>query len=276
MPEPKIRLQDIVKKFGANTVLNGLSLDVGAGDHLAIIGSAASGKTVLLKCIIGLYSVDSGTIAVDGVNLASLNNEKKEAVLDRFGVLFQRSALFDSLTVWENIAFKQVTVGHAQRKHAREAAIIRLRQVGMKPETADLFPASLSGGMQKRVALARAIMEQPDILLLDDPTAGLDPILTRVINELIQQLADETGATVLSVTSDMDAMQRDYPAVAMLHEGRIIWSGATKDIPHAGNPYLEQLVNGRPDGPIKMQVRSKPVKMQVRSAPMKVQLRKRA
>ena len=127
----------------------------------------------------------------------------------------------------------------------------------MKPETADLFPASLSGGMQKRVALARAIMEQPDILLLDDPTAGLDPILTRVINELIARLAEETSATVLSITSDMDAMRRDYPAVAMLHDGRIIWSGATADIDHADNPYLDQLVNGRPNGPIKMRLRKR-------------------
>jgi len=178
-------------------------------------------------------------------------------LLDRIGVLFQRSALFDSLPVWENIAFKRVTIGKVRRKDAREAAILKLRQVGMKPETADLFPASLSGGMQKRVALARAIMEQPDILLLDDPTAGLDPILTRVINELISRLAHETGATVLSITSDMDAMRRDYPAAAMLHDGRIIWQGATSDIDHADNPYLDQLVNGRPEGPIKMRLRKR-------------------
>ncbi len=252
---PKISLQNVVKTFGGNRVLDGLSLDLQAGRNLALIGSAASGKTVLLKCLVGLYPIDSGTIIIDGTEISSLDAGQHEKLLDRFGVLFQRSALFDSLPVWENIAFKRVTIGKARRRDAREAAIIKLRQVGMKPETADLFPASLSGGMQKRVALARAIMEQPDILLLDDPTAGLDPILTRVINELIARLAEETGATVLSITSDMDAMRRDYPAVAMLHDGRIIWSGATADIDQAGNPYLDQLVNGRPDGPIKMRLR---------------------
>ncbi len=251
----KINLRNIAKHFGRITVLDGLSLEVEAGKHLALIGSAASGKTVLLKCILGLHSIDGGVIEVDGQEISSLNSGERERLLDRFGVLFQRSALFDSLTVWENIAFKRVNIGHVRRKDAREAAIIKLRQVGMRPETADLLPSSLSGGMQKRVALARAIMEQPDILLLDDPTAGLDPILTRVINELIARLAFETGATFISVTSDMDAMLRDYPAVAMLHEGRIIWSGATRDIAHADNPYLDQLVNGRPDGPIKMRLR---------------------
>jgi phospholipid/cholesterol/gamma-HCH transport system ATP-binding protein len=254
---PKLSLQNVVKKFGGNRVLDSLSLDLQAGRNLALIGSAASGKTVLLKCLIGLYPIDSGNIEVDGVDISSLDTAAREKLLDRFGVLFQRSALFDSLPVWENIAFKRVTIGKVRRKDAREAAILKLRQVGMKPETADLLPASLSGGMQKRVALARAIMEQPDILLLDDPTAGLDPILTRVINELIAQLAVDTGATVLSITSDMDAMRRDYSDVAMLHDGRIIWSGATTDIDHADNPYLDQLVNGRPDGPIKMRLRKR-------------------
>ncbi len=253
----KISLRNIVKSFGDNNVLDNLSLDLPAGKNLALIGNAASGKTVLLKCLVGLYPIDKGHIEVDGVEISSLDTHEREQLLDRFGVLFQRSALFDSLPVWENIAFKRVTIGNVRRKDAREAAILKLRQVGMKPETADLFPASLSGGMQKRVALARAIMEQPDILLLDDPTAGLDPILTRVINELIAQLAEETGATVLSITSDMDAMRRDYPAVAMLHDGRIIWQGATADIDHAENPYLDQLVNGRPDGPIKMRLRKR-------------------
>lgn len=252
----KISLRDIVKGFGDNRVLDGLSLDLAAGQRLALIGNAASGKTVLLKCVIGLYAIDSGSIKVDGAEISSLDGGAREKLLDRFGVLFQRSALFDSLPVWENIAFKRLNTGHVRRKDAREAAILKLRQVGMKPETADLYPASLSGGMQKRVALARAIMEQPDILLLDDPTAGLDPILTRVINELIARLAEETGATVLSVTSDMEAMRRDYEAMAMLHDGRIIWSGAVRDIGQAGNPYLDQLVNGRADGPIKMRLRA--------------------
>ncbi|MEQ1890122.1 MAG: ATP-binding cassette domain-containing protein [Alphaproteobacteria bacterium] len=253
----KISLQNVVKKFGGNRVLDGLSLDLQAGLHLALIGSAASGKTVLLKCIIGLLTIDGGSISVNGDEISGLDAAGREQLLDRFGVLFQRSALFDSLPVWENIAFKRVTIGKARRRDAREAAILKLRQVGMKPETADLFPASLSGGMQKRVALARAIMEQPDILLLDDPTAGLDPILTRVINELIARVAEETGATILSVTSDMDAMRRDYPRAAMLHDGKIIWSGSTGDIDHADNPYLDQLVNGRPDGPIKMRLRKR-------------------
>ncbi len=253
----KISLRNVVKKFGGNTVLDGLSLDLPAGRNLALIGCAASGKTVLLKCLVGLYPVDGGTIEIEGTEISSLGAGQRGIMLDRFGVLFQRSALFDSLPVWENIAFKRVAIGGTRRKDAREAAIIRLRQVGMTPETADLLPASLSGGMQKRVALARAIMEAPDILLLDDPTAGLDPILTRVINELIARLAEETGATVLSVTSDMDAMRRDYSEVAMLHDGRIIWSGPISEIDHAGNPYLDQLVNGRPDGPIKMRLRKR-------------------
>ncbi len=255
--QPKIRLRNAVKKFGDNLVLDNLSLTIAPGQRLALIGNAASGKTVLLKSIVGLHAIDSGDLEIDGVAISSLNGTERERMLDRFGVLFQRSALFDSLTVWENIAFKRLNIGHARRRDAREAAIIILRQVGMRPETADLFPSSLSGGMQKRVAFARAIMEQPDILLLDDPTAGLDPILTRVINELIARIADETGATVIAVTSDMDAMRRDYTDMAMLHEGRIIWAGATVDIDRAGNAYLDQLVNGRPDGPIKMRVRKR-------------------
>jgi len=254
---PKIRLHNVIKTFGDNRVLDGLSLELQAGHNLALIGSAASGKTVLLKCILGLHAIDGGSIAIDGQEISGLDNGAREKILDRFGVVFQRSALFDSLPVWQNIAFKRITTGGAKRKEAREAAILKLQQVGMKPETADLFPASLSGGMQKRVALARAIMEQPDILLLDDPTAGLDPILTRVINELIAKLADETGATVLSVTSDMEAMRRDYTRAAMLHDGRIIWQGATDGIDDAGNPYLDQLVNGRPEGPIKMRQRKR-------------------
>ena len=255
-PPVKIAVCNAVKRFGRNLVLNRLSLEVPAGSRMALIGSAASGKTVLLKCILGLYPIEGGGIEIDGVRTDSLRGAARDELLNRFGVVFQRSALFDSLNVWQNIAFKRMNSGQVKPRDLRDAAIVKLRQVGMKPETADLFPASLSGGMQKRVALARALMEQPDILLLDDPTAGLDPILTRVINELIARLAAETGATVLAVTSDMEAMRRDYPAAAMLHDGRIIWQGAVRDIGHADNPYLDQLVNGRATGPIQMRLRT--------------------
>lgn len=255
-PPASIALRNVVKRFGRNLVLDGLSLEVPAARRMALIGSAASGKTVLLKCILGLYPIEGGEIEIEGIKTDALRGAARDEMLNRFGVVFQRSALFDSLKVWQNIAFKRMTSGRAKAGDLRDAAIAKLRQVGMKPETADLFPASLSGGMQKRVALARALMDQPDILLLDDPTAGLDPILTRVINELIARLAEETGATVLAVTSDMVAMRRDYPAAAMLHDGRILWQGAVSDIGHAGNPYLDQLVNGRAAGPIQMRLRT--------------------
>lgn len=254
--QPKVRLANVEKRFGDNRVLEGVSLDIPAGQHVALIGNAASGKTVLLKCMVGLYPLDAGSIEIDGHDISGLDGGDHERMVDRYGVLFQRSALFDSLKVWENIAFKRINSGHEKRRAARDSAIAMLRQVGMAPETADLYPSSLSGGMQKRVALARAIIDKPEILLLDDPTAGLDPILTRVINELVGRLADETGATVLSVTSDVDAMRRDYDWAAMLHDGRIIWSGATGTIDDAQNPYLDQLVNGRAEGPIKMRVRN--------------------
>lgn len=254
--QPTIRLRGVAKRFGHNQVLEDVTLDVFPGQHMALIGNAASGKTVLLKCIVGLHRIDKGSIEIEGREISRLSTSDQEEMLDKFGVLFQRSALFDSQTVWENITFKRLNRGHVKRRVARNLAIEKLRQVGLKPETADLFPADLSGGMQKRVALARAIMEEPDILLLDDPTAGLDPILTRVINQLIGQLADEAGATILSVTSDMDAMRRDYDQTAMLHDGQIIWTGATADIEAADNPYLAQLVHGRAEGPIKMRVRS--------------------
>ena len=255
----KIRLADISKRFGENQVLSDISFDIAAGRNTALIGGAASGKTVLLKCLLGIYPVDSGTIEIDGTDTTNISGDDRIRILNRFGVLFQRSALFDSMTVWENIAFKLVQAAGMGREQARELAVQKLAQVGMTEDVAALYPADLSGGMQKRVALARAVVDDPEILVLDDPTAGLDPILTRSINRLItHSVRGEDrggGTTVLSVTGDMDSVRRDYDNVVMIHDGRVIWTGDVADIDSSENPYLLQLVNGRSHGPIKMRLR---------------------
>lgn len=248
-----ITLTDVHKAFGANRVLQGVNLSIASGTSMVIIGGSGTGKSVLLKCILGLVRPDSGTITLDGqdVTAKGISGTDRDAFLARFGMLFQGGALFDSLRVWENVAFRLVRGPNAMPKPAaRDLAIEKLRRVGLKPETADLFPAELSGGMQKRVGLARAIAAAPGIIFFDEPTTGLDPIMAGVINELIREIVTEMGATAMTITHDMSSVRAIADNVAMLHGGVIRWTGPVGEMDATPDPYVQQFIHGRADGPI--------------------------
>jgi phospholipid/cholesterol/gamma-HCH transport system ATP-binding protein len=243
-----IELRGVHKAFGANRVLQGVNLSIASGTSMVIIGGSGTGKSVLLKSILGLVHPDSGTITLDGQDVTTGD---RDAFLARFGMLFQGGALFDSLKVWENVAFRLMRGPKALTKHeAREAAIEKLRRVGLKPETADLFPAELSGGMQKRVGLARAIAASPEIIFFDEPTTGLDPIMAGVINDLIREIVVEMGATAMTITHDMSSVRAIADNVAMLHGGVIRWTGPVSEMDATPDPYVQQFIHGRADGPI--------------------------
>jgi phospholipid/cholesterol/gamma-HCH transport system ATP-binding protein len=248
-----IELRDVHKRFGANQVLQGVNLTIASGTSMVIIGGSGTGKSVLLKCILGLVRPDSGTISLDGqdVTAKGMSGGEREAFLARFGMLFQGGALFDSLKVWENVSFRLLRGAMAMPKsRAREIAIEKLRRVGLKPETADLFPAELSGGMQKRVGLARAIAAEPEIIFFDEPTTGLDPIMAGVINDLIREIVTEMGATAMTITHDMSSVRAIADTVAMLHGGVIRWTGPVGEMDATADPYVQQFIHGRADGPI--------------------------
>ena len=243
-----ITLADVHKAFGANRVLQGVTLSIASGTSMVIIGGSGTGKSVLLKCILGLVRPDSGTISLDGQDVTTAD---RDAFLARFGMLFQGGALFDSLRVWENVAFRLMRGPTALSKpQAREAAIEKLRRVGLKPEVADLFPAELSGGMQKRVGLARAIAAEPEIIFFDEPTTGLDPIMAGVINDLIREIVTEMGATAMTITHDMSSVRAIADTVAMLHGGVIRWTGPVSEMDATPDPYVQQFIHGRAEGPI--------------------------
>jgi phospholipid/cholesterol/gamma-HCH transport system ATP-binding protein len=243
-----IELVDVQKAFGANRVLQGVTLSLPKGQSMVIIGGSGTGKSVLLKCILGLVRPDSGRILVAGQDVAQAD---REDFLARFGMLFQGGALFDSLRVWENVAFRLLRGHHKRPKHeAREIALEKLRRVGLKPEVADLYPAELSGGMQKRVGLARAIAADPGIIFFDEPTTGLDPIMAGVINELIREIVTEMGATAMTITHDMSSVRAIADRVAMLHAGRIQWTGPVHEMDATADPYVQQFIHGRAHGPI--------------------------
>ncbi|MHA1530080.1 MAG: ABC transporter ATP-binding protein [Alphaproteobacteria bacterium] len=248
---PKIEMRGVRKSFGSNHVLRGVDLTVPAGESLVIIGGSGTGKSVALKCILGLIVPDAGVIDVDGENVAGKRGKARERLLDKFGMLFQGGALFDSLSVWENVAFRLL---HGARKlpreEARVRAIAKLRRVGLDKDTAELFPAELSGGMQKRVGLARAICAEPEIIFFDEPTTGLDPIMADVINDLIREIVVEMGVTALTITHDMTSVRKIADRVAMIHDGVIQWTGPVAQIDTTGNPYVHQFVNGLAEGPI--------------------------
>ena len=243
-----ITLANVKKSFGNNHVLQGVNLEIARGTSMVIIGGSGTGKSVALKSVLGLVTPDSGTITVDGQDAATA---ERDAFLARFGMLFQGGALFDSLPVWQNVAFRLMRGALKRPKEqAREVAIEKLRRVGLMPDVADRLPAELSGGMQKRVGLARAIAAEPEIIFFDEPTTGLDPIMSGVINDLIREIVVEMGATAMTITHDMTSVRAIADNVAMLHDGVIQWSGAVADMDHAGDPYLEQFIHGRADGPI--------------------------
>jgi phospholipid/cholesterol/gamma-HCH transport system ATP-binding protein len=254
--EPKISVRGVRKSFGRKLVLDGIDIDCGSGESLVVIGGSGTGKSVLVKCILGLLRPDAGSIRIDGVETVGQPRAARERLLQRFGMLFQGSALFDSLTVWENVAFGLIQGRGTDLSKAREIALSKLASVGLGPEVSLLRTAELSGGMQKRVALARAIAAEPEIVFFDEPTTGLDPIMADVINDLIVKCVREVGTTAVSITHDMVSARKIADRIAMLHQGRIVWHGPTAEIDHSGNPYVDQFIHGRADGPIKMQVRA--------------------
>src|SRR5882724_4537928 len=253
--KPKIELKGVKKRFGPKIVLDGVDLAINEGDSIVIIGGSGSGKSVTIKCVLGILRADVGTIFVDGENVTRIRGSKRDAVLRKFGMLFQGGALFDSLPVWENVAFGLIQGRGVPRAKARDIAIEKLAKVGLDSEVASLSPAELSGGMQKRVGLARAIAADPEIVFFDEPTTGLDPIMADIINDLIITTVKEVGATTLSITHDMISARKIADRIAMLYKGKIIWDGATKDIDHSGNPFVDQFIHGSAEGPIKMEVR---------------------
>ena len=244
----RLAINNVMKRFGAVSAVNGVSLQLEAGRSLALIGPTAAGKSVLLKCLVGLYAPDAGDIMIDGDKVGVTDAPAPE-LNARIGMLFQQNALFDSLPVWENIAFRLIANGMA-REEARAKAEALLPKVGLPVANADLFPADLSGGMQKRVGFARAIATEPDILLLDNPTAGLDPILAARVDGMISALARESGACVISVTGNMVGITEAYDEIAVMHDGVLRWHGAAKAAQSDDNAWLRQLLDGRRDGPI--------------------------
>jgi len=253
--QPKIQMVDLHKAFGPKVVLDGVSLDVGAGESVVIIGGSGSGKSVTLKCILGLLTPDSGRILVDGEDVVGMKGRDRERMMKKFGMLFQGGALFDSLPVWENVAFGLIEGQGISRHKARDKAVEKLGQVGLGEDVAVLSPSELSGGMQKRVALARAIACEPEIIFFDEPTTGLDPIMGDVINDLIIKCVRDLGATAVTITHDMHSARKISDRMAMLYKGKLIWVGPTAEVDRSENAYVDQFIHGRAEGPIKMEIK---------------------
>ena len=250
---PKFTLENLYKSFGDKHVLQGVDLTIYPGESVVIIGGSGTGKSVLLKCLLGLIPADRGSLKMDGKEIIKESAVENEARLKDIGVMFQGSALFDSLKVWENVAFRLINAQHMERKKAKKIALEKLAAVCLTEKVGELFPAEISGGMQRRVALARAIATQPHILFFDEPTSGLDPIFSSVINDLIRKCVNDLGATALTITHDMNSARHVGDRIAMLYGGKIIWCGPAKDIKEADNPYVQQFIQGLSKGPIQLE-----------------------
>jgi phospholipid/cholesterol/gamma-HCH transport system ATP-binding protein len=248
--QPILKLEGIEKSFGRNNVLRGVDIDVAPGQSLVVIGGSGSGKSVMLKVALGLMTPTAGKVMFDGHDVTNSTGKTRESMRARVGMLFQAGALFDSLTVWENVAFRLINADGVKRRDARERAIETLKKVRLGSEVAGLYPAEISGGMQKRVSLARSIISEPDLIFFDEPTTGLDPITADAINDLIIEQVRGLGAATVTITHDMSSARKIADEVAMLFEGRIIWRGKADDVDHSSNEYVDQFVHGRADGPI--------------------------
>lgn len=252
---PKIELSGVYKTFGSKKVLDGIDLTIEKGESLVVIGGSGSGKSVLIKSILGIMQPDRGSIKIDGIEVTKLSRNERQDMMRKFGMLFQGGALFDSLPVWENITFALLQNKSVNKSQAKELAIEKLKSVGLAPEVSNLFPSELSGGMQKRVALARAIAANPEIIFFDEPTTGLDPIMSDVINKLIVKCSKELGATTLTITHDMASARHIANNVTMIYQGKLIWRGDIKHIDSSNNPYVDQFIHGRAEGPITTAIR---------------------
>lgn len=246
----KLVVTNLKKNFGDKTVLNGVDFSVQKGESVVILGGSGSGKSVLIKTIATLMGATSGSIKIDDVEVSRLKERERDSLMEKFGFLFQGGALFDSLPVWENVAFRLLHQKKMEKQKAKEIAISKLRAVGLSEKTANLYPSELSGGMQKRASLARAIASNPEIIFFDEPTTGLDPIMADVINDLIIANSKQLGATTITITHDMNSARKIADKIAMLYEGKIIWFGSVKDMDSSGNPYLDQFIHGHAEGPI--------------------------
>lgn len=250
----KISIKNLVKNFGSKKVLSGINLEVEKGESLVILGGSGSGKSVLIKTIATLIQPTSGSIKIDGGEISVMADSERDKLMGKFGFLFQGGALFDSLTIWENVAFRLTHAAKLNKKDAQEIALQKLKSVGLEERVMNLYPSELSGGMQKRAALARAIAANPEIIFFDEPTTGLDPIMADVINDLIISNSKKLGATTVTITHDMHSAQKIADKIAMLYEGKIIWFGDVKDMYSSGNQYMDQFINGKAEGPIKVGV----------------------
>ncbi|MEH6742625.1 ABC transporter ATP-binding protein [Hyphomonas sp.] len=250
MSTPILKLDNVKKSFGPKDVLKGVDLEVQKGESLVILGGSGSGKSVMLKNALGLMTPTAGTIWFDGQDVTKATGRTREKMRARIGMLFQSGALFDSLTVWENVGFRLLQVDKMRRKDAKEQALETLKKVRLGPDVADLYPAEISGGMQKRVSLARSIISKPDLIFFDEPTTGLDPITADAINDLILEQVHNLGAAAVSITHDMASARKIADNIAMLYEGKIIWHGPAHIIDNSGNEYVDQFVHGRAEGPI--------------------------
>lgn len=245
-----LKLEGVTKSFGNKDVLRGVDIDVAPGQSLVVIGGSGSGKSVMLKNALGLMTPDKGKIFFDGEDVTNATGKTREKMRARVGMLFQSGALFDSLTVWENVAFRLINTEGTKRKDAKERAIETLKKVRLGADVAGLYPAEISGGMQKRVSLARSIISEPDLIFFDEPTTGLDPITADAINDLILEMVRGLGAAAVTITHDMASARKVADEIAMLFEGRIIWRGPAGDVYQSDNDYVDQFVNGRAEGPI--------------------------
>jgi phospholipid/cholesterol/gamma-HCH transport system ATP-binding protein len=250
MSGPLLKLEGVEKSFGTKQVLRGIDLEVARGQSLVVIGGSGSGKSVMLKNALGLMTPDKGKIWFDGDDVTKATGKAREQMRARIGMLFQSGALFDSLTVWENVAFRLINTPGTKRKDAKERALETLKKVRLGSDVAGLYPAEISGGMQKRVSLARSIISEPDLIFFDEPTTGLDPITADAINDLILEMVRGLGAAAVSITHDMPSARKIADEIAMLFEGKIIWRGPAADVMHSGNEYVDQFVHGRAEGPI--------------------------
>lgn len=250
----KIEVKGMHKSFGKKKVLTGVDISVKERESLVVIGGSGSGKSVLLKNIIGLMRCDKGSVKIDGEETARLSERRRSKIMHKFGYLFQGGALFDSLPIWQNVAFGLIQGKGMDPKDAKEIAIAKIRQVGMDADVGELYPNELSGGMQKRISLARAIATDPEIIFFDEPTTGLDPIMADVINDLIVKCSEEVGATTITITHDMSSVRKIADQVAMIYQGKIIWNGGIKELDNSGNEYVDQFIHGSSKGPIEIKL----------------------